>query len=128
MKNATKKHQHCPTAKINLYFPLNTHQDVCHIHQDVLNIHQVHYDHLPSPPLTREHGSSHAWLALSPSHIVTSIYIKMTIMGKSFRVVSTSTHINKGTSMGHIRVHFKAPCVKMEGNGAILECRITVCN
>ena len=30
--------------------------------------------------------------------------------------------------MGHIRVHFKAPCVKMEGNGAVLDCRITVCN
>ena len=63
------------SAKKNPYFLPTTHQDVRHIRQAVLNIHQVHYDHLPSPPVTREHGSSHAWLALSPSHIVTSIYI-----------------------------------------------------
>ena len=29
-------------------------------------------------------------------------------------------------AMGRMRVHVRVTCVKMEGNGAILECRITV--
>ena len=42
--------------------------------------------------------------------------------------VSKSTQITKGTSMGNIRVRFRVPYLKMEGDGAILECRVTVCD
>ena len=42
--------------------------------------------------------------------------------------VSKSTQITKGTSMGNIRVPFRVPYLKMEWDGAILECRFTVCD
>ena len=39
--------------------------------------------------------------------------------------VLKSTQITMGKSMGHIKVYFRVPFVKNEGNGTILECRIT---
>lgn len=51
-----------------------------HHHHHHHNHHHEHHQHdqdedLPSPPLIREQGSSQAWLADSPSHLVTFILV-----------------------------------------------------